>query len=146
MSRMARRRKASSTMLRNRVWSGSSIDSMLTASARMELGIHQRRPATLPSLRIVNVLLSFRTRAARSLVVVIQVRPTIGKRTLTTGPAALSLVSPTAGSRRYSWLVKSMRSMTWAPWVYRYRDLVERFFTELKHLRAVATHFEKQSR
>ena len=43
----------------------------------------------VPSLRIVNVSLSFRTRPASSLVVVIQVLPTIGKRTSTTGPAAL---------------------------------------------------------
>jgi hypothetical protein len=64
------------------------MDSMLTASALIDLGIHQRRPATLPFLRIMNVSLSFRTRAASSLVVVIQARPTIGKRTSTTGPAA----------------------------------------------------------
>src|SRR5215203_6321193 len=88
MSRTARRRKASSTMLRNLVWSGSSMDSMLTASERIEPGIHQRKPATLPSLRIVNVSLSFRTRAAKSAFVVIQVFPTIGNRTATTGPAA----------------------------------------------------------
>jgi hypothetical protein len=48
----------------------------------------------------VNVSLSFRTRAAISLVVVIQVLPTIGKRTSTTGPAALSFMSAVAGSLR----------------------------------------------
>src|SRR5262249_10394589 len=115
MSRMARRRKASSTMLRRRVWSGSSMVSMLTASVRSHPGIHQRRPATLPSLRIVKVSLSFKTRPASSLVVVIQVLPMIGKRTSTTGPAARSLASPAAGSRRYSWLVKSKRSMALPP-------------------------------
>ncbi|MDU3132687.1 MAG: IS5/IS1182 family transposase, partial [Bradyrhizobium sp.] len=29
------------------------------------------------------------------------------------------------------------------PWLYRYRNLVERFFNKLKHFRAVATRFEK---
>ena len=28
-------------------------------------------------------------------------------------------------------------------WLYRYRNLVERFFSKLKHFRAVATRFEK---
>jgi len=74
--------------------------SMLTASVRIHPGIHQRTPATLPSLRIVNVALSLRTRPARSPVVVIQIFPMIGKRTSTTGPAALSFASAAAGSRR----------------------------------------------
>ena len=30
-----------------------------------------------------------------------------------------------------------------SPWLYRYRNLVERFFSKLKHFRAVATRFEK---
>ena len=30
-----------------------------------------------------------------------------------------------------------------SPWLYRYRNLVERFFGKLKHFRAVATRFEK---
>jgi transposase len=30
-----------------------------------------------------------------------------------------------------------------SPWLYRYRNLVERFFNKLKHSRAVATRFEK---
>ena len=30
-----------------------------------------------------------------------------------------------------------------SPWLYRYRNLVERFFGKLKHCRAVATRFEK---
>lgn len=30
-----------------------------------------------------------------------------------------------------------------SPWLYRYRNLVERFFNKLKHFRAVATRFEK---
>ena len=44
ISRIARRRKASSTIPRNRVWSGSSIVSMLLASVRTMPGIHQRKP------------------------------------------------------------------------------------------------------
>jgi hypothetical protein len=87
-------------MLRRRVWSGSSMVSMLTASARIRAGIHQRRPATLPSLRIVKVSLSLRTRLASSLVVVIQVLPMIGKRTSSTGPELLSRSIPAAGLRR----------------------------------------------
>jgi hypothetical protein len=74
--------------------------SMLTASVRIHPGIHQRSPATLPSLRMVKVSLSFRTRPASSLVVVIQVLPMIGKRTSTRGPAARNRASPVAGSRR----------------------------------------------
>jgi len=30
-----------------------------------------------------------------------------------------------------------------SPWLYRYRNLVERFFNKLKHYRAIATRFEK---
>ncbi len=30
-----------------------------------------------------------------------------------------------------------------SPWLYRYRNRVERFFSKLKHSRAVATRFEK---
>jgi len=32
---------------------------------------------------------------------------------------------------------------TFSPWLYRYRNLVERFFNKLKHFRAIATRFEK---
>ena len=32
-----------------------------------------------------------------------------------------------------------------SPFLYRYRNLVERFFSKLKHFRAVATRFEKQA-
>jgi transposase len=30
-----------------------------------------------------------------------------------------------------------------SPWLYRYRNLVERLFNKLKHFRAIATRFEK---
>jgi len=30
-----------------------------------------------------------------------------------------------------------------SPFLYRYRNLVERFFSKIKHFRAVATRFEK---
>jgi transposase len=30
-----------------------------------------------------------------------------------------------------------------SPWLYRYRNLVERFFGKLKHFRGIATRFEK---
>ena len=67
MSSTARRRNASSTMLRRRVWSGSSIVSMLLATVPIIFGIHQGRPAsTPPSLRSVNGALSFSTRAVAS--------------------------------------------------------------------------------
>ena len=84
-------------MPRKREWSGSSMLSMLTASVPIERGIHQRQPASVPSLRMVKVALSFSTRLAMSLVVVIQVLPTMGKRTLTSAPAALSSLSPGSG-------------------------------------------------
>ena len=32
-----------------------------------------------------------------------------------------------------------------SPFLYRYRNLVERFFNKLKHFRAVATHYEKHA-
>jgi hypothetical protein len=77
ISRIARCRKASSTMPRNRVWSGPSIVSMFSATARTMPGIHQRSLAIAPpSRRRVNPSLSFRTRAASPCVVVIQTLPT----------------------------------------------------------------------
>ena len=35
------------------------------------------------------------------------------------------------------------RAPAFSPFLYRYRNLVERFFSKLKHFRAVATRFEK---
>ena len=32
-----------------------------------------------------------------------------------------------------------------SPFLYRYRNLVERFFNKLKHFRAVATRYEKHA-
>lgn len=32
-----------------------------------------------------------------------------------------------------------------SPWLYRYRNRVERFFNKLKHFRAIATRFEKHA-
>ncbi len=32
-----------------------------------------------------------------------------------------------------------------SPFLYRYRNLVERFFSKLKHYRAVATRYEKHA-
>ncbi|BBK42186.1 hypothetical protein STVA_53130 [Allostella vacuolata] len=34
-------------------------------------------------------------------------------------------------------------TVAFSPFLYRYRNLVERFFSKLKHFRAVATRFEK---
>src|SRR5262249_46223217 len=86
---------------------------MLLVNARNMPGIHQRIPATAPSsLRKVNTRLSFSTREAISCVVVIQTRPIIGSLTSTTGPAARNLSIAAAGSRKKSWLVKSMCSVT----------------------------------
>ena len=54
-------------MLRSRVWSGSSIVSMLLATVPISFGIHQGNPAGAPpSLRSVNVVLFFNTRTAAS--------------------------------------------------------------------------------
>ena len=33
-----------------------------------------------------------------------------------------------------------------SPFVYRYRNLIERFFSKIKHYRAVATRYDKQAR
>ena len=32
----------------------------------------------------------------------------------------------------------------WSPFLYRYRNLVERFFNKLKHFRAIATRYDKR--
>jgi hypothetical protein len=70
-------------------------------------GIHQRIPATRPSLRKVKVSLSLSMRPAASCVVVSQALPMIGKRASTIGPAARSRSTPAAGLRMKSSLVKS---------------------------------------
>jgi len=51
---------------------------------------------------------------------------------------------------RGAWVnVKPMRSrkrtLPFSPWLYRQRNLVERFFSKLKHDRAVATRYEKHA-
>ena len=58
---------------------------------------------------MVKVSLSFRTRSAKSCVVVVQTFPTIGNCTSTTGPADRSFSISAAGLRKYAWLVKSAR-------------------------------------
>src|SRR5690349_3376560 len=83
---------------------------MWLASVRTIPGIHHCNPATPPMLlRIVKVSLSFSTRSAVSCVVVVQTFPTIGNRTLTTGPVDRSFSISAAGLRRYAWLAKSAR-------------------------------------
>jgi len=42
-------------------------------------------------------------------------------------------------------LAHRKRAPAFSPWLYRYRNLVERFFNKLKHFRAVATRFEKHA-
>jgi transposase len=53
-------------------------------------------------------------------------------------------------AHRGAWVnVKPMRSckrtLPFSPWLYRQRNLVERFFSKLKHYRAVATRYEKHA-
>jgi transposase len=53
-------------------------------------------------------------------------------------------------SERGAWAnVKPMkgrkRTPSFSPWLYRQRNLVERFFSKLKHFRAVATRYEKHA-
>ena len=40
-------------------------------------------------------------------------------------------------------LARRIDKPAFSPFLYRYRNLVERFFNKLKHFRAVATRFEK---
>jgi transposase len=40
-------------------------------------------------------------------------------------------------------LARRITKPAFSPFLYRYRNLVERFFNKLKHFRAVATRFEK---
>ena len=37
------------------------------------------------------------------------------------------------------------RTSPFSPWLYRQRNLVERFFLKLKHYRAVATRYKKHA-
>src|SRR5579871_113627 len=94
----ARRRKASSTRLRNLVWSGSSEVSMLLENTVMDLGIHQRRPATTPFFRKGNACASLSTRAVASWVVVTQTSPTSGNLAGTTGPFIRNAATVAIGS------------------------------------------------
>ena len=47
---------------------------------------------------------------------------------------AFANVRPMAGRKRM---------LPFSPWLYRQRNLVERFFSKLKHYRAIATRYEK---
>ncbi len=42
-------------------------------------------------------------------------------------------------------LARRLDKPAFSPFLYRYRNLVERFFNKLKHFRAVATRYEKQA-
>src|SRR6516225_4135985 len=73
-------------------------------------GIHHCNPATPPTpVRMVKVSLSFKTRSAKSCVVVVQIFPIIGNCTSTTGPAERSFSISAAGLRKYAWFTKSAR-------------------------------------
>jgi transposase len=55
----------------------------------------------------------------------------------------------TLGERGAFAIIKPIRSrkrtIPFSPWLYRQRNLVERFFSKLKHYRAVATRYEKHA-
>jgi transposase len=40
---------------------------------------------------------------------------------------------------------RRVNAPAFGPFLYRYRNLVERFFNKLKHFRAVATRYEKHA-
>ena len=42
-------------------------------------------------------------------------------------------------------LARRTKKPAFSPYLYRYRNLVERFFNKLKHFRAVATRYEKHA-
>jgi transposase len=42
-------------------------------------------------------------------------------------------------------VTRRVRKPAFSPFLYRYRNLVERFFNKLKHFRAVATRYEKHA-
>ena len=42
-------------------------------------------------------------------------------------------------------LARRLNKPAFSPFLYRYRNLVERFFNKLKHFRAVATRYEKHA-
>ncbi len=51
-------------------------------------------------------------------------------------------------ARRGAWanikpMPRRINVPAFSSWLYRYRNLVERFFSKLKHFRAIATRFEK---
>ena len=37
-----------------------------------------------------------------------------------------------------------LKPQAFSPWLYRQRNLVERFFNKLKHFRAIATRYDKR--
>ena len=56
--------------------------------------------------------------------------------------------SATAMTRQGAWanikpIARRVDKPAFSPFLYRYRNLVERFFNKLKHFRAVATRYEK---
>jgi transposase len=42
-------------------------------------------------------------------------------------------------------LARRVKKPAFSPFLYRYRNLVERFFNKLKHFRAIATRYEKHA-
>ena len=42
-------------------------------------------------------------------------------------------------------MTRRVRTLPFSPFLYRYRNLVERFFSKLKHYRAIATRYEKHA-
>lgn len=59
-----------------------------------------------------------------------------------------STASAAAMSERGAWanikpVSHRVNVPAFSPWLYRYRNLVERFLSKIKHFRAVATRFEK---
>jgi transposase len=44
---------------------------------------------------------------------------------------------------KHSTQIQSPRIFAFSPWVYRQRNLVERFFNRIKHYRGIATRYDK---
>ena len=58
-------------------------------------------------------------------------------------PTGLEPCSPAWRLGEYSTEEKSDRALCFSPYLYRARNLVERFFNKIKHCRRVATRYDK---
>ena len=60
-------------------------------------------------------------------------------------PRSSKLVAAQGSWANVKPLAKRVSKPAFGPFLYRYRNLIERFFNKLKHFRAIATRYEKHA-